>query len=88
MINDRDRIEQLEVQLAGCGAAALGVVKPRSPEAKQGDFGWSASYADVVRLRHNFEAMRRHLRRVLEEPDNALARETAGELLDKIEAGL
>lgn len=44
----RDRAERAEVQLAGCGSAALGYV---DPPAKKGDYGWSASYGDVLALR-------------------------------------
>jgi len=45
-------IEQLRVQLAGCGVAALG----GQEVAKKGDYGWSASYQDVLKLRKKFEA--------------------------------
>jgi hypothetical protein len=46
----RERAERLEVQLAGCGVAALGWSKSESV-CKPGDYGWSASYGDVVTLR-------------------------------------
>jgi len=39
--------ERLEVQLGGCGGAALGY----NTKGKQGDYGWSPSYKDVVTLR-------------------------------------
>ncbi|MFA6270761.1 MAG: hypothetical protein WC657_06175 [Candidatus Paceibacterota bacterium] len=45
-------LEQLRVQLAGCGAAALGATKD---PAKQGDYGWSAAYQDVLNLRLELE---------------------------------
>ena len=48
----REVIERLQVQLAGCGAAAYGdIMEP----AKQGDYGWSASYQAVVELRKKYE---------------------------------
>ena len=50
--------ERLEVQLAGCGAAAMGAVEPRAEEAKPGDYGWSPSYGDVVTIRHELEELR------------------------------
>jgi hypothetical protein len=40
--------EQLQVQLAGCGAAALGATKH---PAVRGDYGWSLTYQDVLELR-------------------------------------
>lgn len=47
--------EQFEVQLAGCGVAAIGL--SNQDPAKPGDFGWSASYADVLKLRRAFEKL-------------------------------
>jgi len=50
-VNEVERLkaenEKLQVQLAGCSVAALGGT---NNIAKQGDFGWSASYQDVVNL--------------------------------------
>lgn len=43
----RARNEQLEVQLAACGTAALGYCLDLAPSA----WGWSAAYRDVVKLR-------------------------------------
>lgn len=60
-----EEIERLRVQLAGCSAAALGYGDDLQP----GDYGWSASYADVVALRkrvEEFEAENRRLEAVAE----------------------
>lgn len=47
----KERIDQLNVQLAGCGVAAIGF----SDYASHGDYGWSSSYQDVVNLRLKYE---------------------------------
>ena len=47
--------EQLQVQLAGCGAAALGAT---DNPAKPGDYGYSAAYRDVLALRMEYDALR------------------------------
>lgn len=47
-------VEQLQVQLAGCGVAALGGLK--NP-AKEGDYGWSPAYQDVLSLRKKYEEL-------------------------------
>ena len=52
----REERDRLEVQLAGCGAAALGW---NAEQAQAGDYGWSASYADVLKLREEVESLRR-----------------------------
>lgn len=52
--NDRDR---LEMQLAGCGVAALGWSQGEL-SAKPGDYAYSVSYGDVVKLRDEFEKLK------------------------------
>lgn len=49
-----DQVEQLRVQLAGCGAAALGGTD-HDKIAKDGDYGWSPSYRDTLILRRAFD---------------------------------
>lgn len=58
----RERAEQAEVQLAGCGAAAMGAIAPRAEEAKPGDYGYSASYGDVVKIRRELEELRERVK--------------------------
>jgi len=50
-----DTIEQLRVQLAVCGVAALGYAKGKN-DCKKGDYGWSVSFEDVKRMRAELEA--------------------------------
>lgn len=49
-LNDLD---QTRVQLAGCGVAALG----SGNEVQKGDYGYSASFDDVRKLRHRFDRL-------------------------------
>jgi len=49
----RERIEQLEVQLAGCMTAATGWAK--NPP-KKGDWGWSQAFQDVLDSRNKHDA--------------------------------
>ena len=46
--------EQLTVQLAGVSVAALGGIHE---PAKQGDYGWSSAYQDVLNLRIKYEEL-------------------------------
>ena len=50
--------ERLRVQLAGCSVAAFGW---NSDPAKLGDYGYSASYQDVLDLRRKYETATRIL---------------------------
>ena len=50
------RLEQTEVQLAGCATAAQGW-SVAGQEAKPGDYGYSASYGEVLKLRRAFEKL-------------------------------
>ena len=45
----KDEVEQLRVQLAGCGVAAFGYAKGKN-DCKKGDYGWSQSFEDVKTL--------------------------------------
>jgi hypothetical protein len=50
LIKTQKELEQTRVQLAGCGAAALGY-----DEGEEGDYGWSASLGAVMDLRRKYE---------------------------------
>lgn len=52
----REQVEQLQIQLAGCSTAAEGFTKD---VAKPGDWGWSPSYQDVLKLRRKYDALRK-----------------------------
>jgi hypothetical protein len=52
------QIEQLGIQLAGCSTAAAGW---NQEPAKQGDYGWSPAYQDVLDLRRKYEQLCKHV---------------------------
>ena len=49
-----ERVAQLETQLAGCTAAAMGAT---DDVATEGDYGWSPAYQDVLELRQKHDAL-------------------------------
>jgi len=71
----RGRVEQLQVQLAGCLIAAEGATKD---PAKQGDYGWSVCYQDVLDLRRKYDQLK---------SEGAEAAETAQEDTDECKHG-
>lgn len=60
----RDEIEQLRVQLAGCGVAALGGTSGAAV-AREGDYGWSPAYQNVLDLRRQYDGFASGIDRAL-----------------------
>lgn len=56
-VKERAAAMRLQVQLGGCGVAALGGLGP-DQLAKKGQYGWSPAYQDVVDARRELEALR------------------------------
>jgi len=61
-------LEQTRVQLAGCSTAALG--NGKDDLAEIGDYGWSASYGDVLKLKVEGDRYRKALE-LLNDPEGA-----------------
>ena len=55
----REEVEQLRVQLTGCGIAALG---GKFEYATEGSYGWSQAYQDVLELRQAYDRLKRQTR--------------------------
>ena len=53
---EQKEIEQLHVQLAGVGVAALGGTKP-SMTAKKFGYGWSPAYQSTLELRRKYDKL-------------------------------
>lgn len=60
----RDQVEQLEVQLAGCGTAAHDGSFAQA--ATPADYGWSQAYADVLQLRREHDLLKAEYGKALE----------------------
>lgn len=59
----RTQVEQYQVQMAGVSTAVQGHT---SDPAKQGDFGWSVPYQDVLELRCKYDALAAQVERLLD----------------------
>ncbi|MFA6294265.1 MAG: hypothetical protein WC637_20910 [Victivallales bacterium] len=60
----REEIEQLQVQLGACGAAALGATKN---VAAKGDYGWSPAYQDTLDLRKKYDESQKQLEEIVKQ---------------------
>ncbi len=77
-------VEQMQVQMAGISVAAFGGTKE---PAKQGDYGWSVPYQDVLDLRIRFDTLETDLRQAVEALRKAWASEYGWKLYrEKIQA--
>jgi hypothetical protein len=92
-----DEQEQLQVQLAGCLAAAEGAT---NNPAVRGDYGWSVAYQRVLSLRQNLDKLtdRAELRGAIarawctdrnrhKEMDANLAEDIVSEICDLVQQG-
>ena len=61
-----DKIEHLQVQLAGCGVAAQGGTSP-DMIAQKGAYGWSPSYQDVLDLSNKYNKLEKEAVVAMEE---------------------
>jgi len=58
-------VEQSQVQLAGVSVAAFGGTS-EPVRAKEGDYGWSVAYQDVLSLREKYDRLRDAITKALE----------------------
>ena len=67
----KQEVEQLTVQLAGCGVAALGGT---DDPAEKGAYGWSVAYQDILELRRKYDnltTLKQSLPKIVLEDENA-----------------